>query len=71
MIGDWFFESFESRKLLQPPFPFFGVDSSQALICTLPVGKAGEAAQRCIDVSITIVFIFLFSSVEKPAQQAL
>ena len=45
-IGDRFFDSFEPGKLLQSPFPFFGVDSSQPLICVLRPGKTRDAPQR-------------------------
>ena len=38
-IGNRFFDSFEPGKLLQPPFPFFCVDSSQPLICALRLGR--------------------------------
>src|SRR6185369_2208544 len=46
-IGNRFFDSFEPRKLLQPPFPFFCVDGSQPLICALLLGKTRDAPKRC------------------------
>jgi hypothetical protein len=33
--------------LLQPPFPFFGVDCPQSLIRVLRLGKTRDAPQRC------------------------
>jgi hypothetical protein len=41
------FDSFEPGKLIQPPFPFFCVDSSEPLICALLLGKTWDAPQRC------------------------
>ena len=37
-----FFDAFKPGKLLQPPFPFFCVDSSQPLICAFRLGKKGR-----------------------------
>src|SRR4029077_14153899 len=46
-IGNRFYDAFEPGKLLQPPFPFFCVDSSQSLICALRLGQTRDAPQRC------------------------
>jgi hypothetical protein len=40
-------ELFDPVKLLQPPFPFFCVDSSQPLICALRFCEIWDAPERC------------------------
>jgi hypothetical protein len=46
-IGNRFLDSFEPGKLIQPPFPFFGLDGSQPLICALLFCETWNATQRC------------------------
>jgi hypothetical protein len=40
-------DSFEPGKLVQPPFPFLRVDSSQPLICALRFGETRDEPERC------------------------